>query len=54
MTTEDRKNEILDYLGYLFGDADADRQEQIDAMEEIADRCREDAEMLKEDLRNRE
>ena len=52
MNTEEKKNEALEAVSRLFSDTDADEREQIEALEEIENLCRDNIECLKEQLRN--
>lgn len=45
------KNEATQAISSLFSDTSADEQEQIEAMEEIAQLCTENIEVLREQIR---
>lgn len=53
MSTEDKKQNILNAIGELFGDMDADEQEQVEAMEEIESTLRDNIDMLNEQMKSR-
>lgn len=48
------KNEATQAISSLFSDTSADEREQIEAMEEIAQLCTENIEVLREQLRGGE
>lgn len=48
--TEERKNKILEAISELFGDTSQDREEQLQALEEIACACDSNIEALENDL----
>lgn len=53
MNTGELKDEALETISRLFSDCGADEQDQIDALEEIESLCRDNIEMLKEQIRSR-
>jgi hypothetical protein len=52
--TQKKKIEIERLVGRLFSDTMADETEQAEALESIAQLCQENAEVLREQMRNQE